>query len=86
MPTATATTASAAWSRCAPTTPGVPRFALLDRSGNVRSYVTPATGVNLHKYVGQEVGVVGRRGYIPEQKAQHVMANHITVLDGQVLR
>jgi hypothetical protein len=70
----------------APTQPGVPRFALLDPSGNIRSYVTPATGVNLHKYVGQEVGIVGRRGYIPEQKAQHVMANHITVLDGQVLR
>ncbi|MCC6124765.1 MAG: SH3 domain-containing protein [Pirellulales bacterium] len=70
----------------APTTPGVPRFALLDDAGNVRSYVTPSTGVNLHKYVGQQIGVVGRRGYMPEQKAQHVTANRVTVLEGQALR
>jgi hypothetical protein len=70
----------------APTTPGVPRFALLDGAGNVRSYVTPSTGVNLHKYVGREIGVVGRRGYMPEQKAQHVTANHVTVLEGTTLR
>ena len=70
----------------APTTPGVPRFALLDDAGNVRSYVTPSTGVNLYKYVGQEIGVVGQRWYIPDQKVQHVTANHITVLDGPMLR
>jgi hypothetical protein len=70
----------------APTKPGVPRFALMDEAGNVRTYVTPATGVNLQKYVGQEIGIVGHRGYIPEQKAQHLTASHITVLDGQVLR
>jgi hypothetical protein len=64
----------------------VPRFALLDEEGNVRSYVTPSTGVNLYKYVGQQIGVVGQRGYMPEQKAQHVTASHITVLDGQVMR
>jgi hypothetical protein len=69
-----------------PTKPGVPRFALLDDAGNVRTYVTPSTGVNLQKYVGQEIGIVGHRGYIPEQKAQHLTASHITVLDGQVLR
>jgi hypothetical protein len=70
----------------APTTPGVPRFALLDEAGNVRTYVTPSTGVNLHKYVGQQIGIVGQRGYIPEQKAQHITASHVTVLDGNVLR
>ena len=70
----------------APTTPGVPRFALLDEAGNVRCYVTPSTGVNLYKYVGQQIGVVGQRGYMPEQKAQHVTASHVTVLDGQMLR
>jgi SH3-like domain-containing protein len=70
----------------APSTPGVPRYALLDESGKVRSYVTPSTGVNLNKYVGQQIGVVGQRGYIPDQKAQHVTASRITVLDGKVMR
>jgi hypothetical protein len=72
--------------RVPPVTPGVPRFAVLDPSGNVRAYVTPSTGVNLYKYLGQDVGIVGQRGYIPDQQAQHVTASHITPLDGQVLR
>jgi hypothetical protein len=72
--------------RMPPITPGVPRFALLDEAGNVRCYVTPSTGVNLHKYVGQQIGVVGQRGYIPEQKAQHVTATHVALLDGPTLR
>jgi SH3-like domain-containing protein len=70
----------------APKTPGIPRFALVDESGKVRSYVTPATGVNLQKYVGQQIGIVGQRGYIPDQKAQHLTANRITILDGNVMR
>ncbi len=70
----------------APTTPGVPRFALMDEAGNVRTFVTPSTGVNLYKYVGQEIGVVGQRGYIPDQKARHLTASHVTVLDGRMLR
>jgi uncharacterized protein YraI len=72
--------------RVPPVTPGVPRFAVLDPAGNVRAYVTPSTGVNLYKYLGQDVGIVGQRGYIPDQKAQHVTASHITPLDGQVMR
>ena len=38
---------------------GAPRYALVDRSGDVRCYVTPAPGVRLQNYVGQEVGVTG---------------------------
>jgi hypothetical protein len=70
----------------APKMPGVPRFALFDDSGNVRCYVTPSTGVNLRKYEGQQIGIVGQRFYIPEQKAQHITASHVTVLEGPVLR
>jgi hypothetical protein len=65
---------------------GAPRYALVDASGDVRCYVTPAPGVNLQNYLGQEVGVTGTRGYMPEQRASHIMARHVTPLEGSVLR
>jgi hypothetical protein len=65
---------------------GAPRYALLDDTGDVRCYVTPAPGLNLRGYVGKQVGVTGTRGYMPEQHASHLMARHIAVLDGILLR
>ncbi|MBN2473188.1 MAG: SH3 domain-containing protein [Pirellulales bacterium] len=65
---------------------GAPRYALVDRDGQVRCYVSPAPGMNLRYYVGQEVGVSGTRGYMPEQRAHHVMAQHVNVLDGGRIR
>jgi uncharacterized protein YgiM (DUF1202 family) len=63
---------------------GSPRFALVDEAGNVRYYVTPAPGVNLQNYVGRQVGITGTRGYMPEQKAQHITARHISSLETQM--
>jgi hypothetical protein len=63
---------------------GAPRYALVDEAGNVRYYVTPAPGVNLQSYVGRQVGVTGTRGYMPEQKAQHIMARHVTSLENRI--
>jgi hypothetical protein len=60
---------------------GAPQYALVDDGGNVQCYVSPAPGVNMQAYVGQRIGVVGIRGYITEQRAQHVMAKHVTSLD-----
>jgi hypothetical protein len=65
---------------------GAPRYALMDTSGDVRCYVTAAPGVNLQNYIGQQVGVTGTRGYMPEQRAVHVMARHVTPLEGSMLR
>ena len=48
----------------------------------MRCYVTPAPGVNLQHYVGRQVGVTGTRGYMPEQHASHIMARHVTPLEG----
>jgi uncharacterized protein YraI len=61
--------------------PGGPQYALLDERGSVRSYVTPAPGVNLRPFVDQNVGVSGQRGYIPDLQKQHVSAQRITLLD-----
>ena len=64
---------------------GAPRYALTDQSGDVRCYVTPAPGVHLQDYVGREVGVIGTRGYMPEQRASHIMVRHVTPLEDQTL-
>jgi uncharacterized protein YgiM (DUF1202 family) len=63
---------------------GSPRYALVDEAGNVRYYVTPAPGVNLQNYVGRQVGITGTRGYMPEQRAQHITARHISSLETQM--
>jgi uncharacterized protein YgiM (DUF1202 family) len=66
---------------------GTPRYALLDQTGEVRFYITPAPGVNLRNYLGQEVGVSGTLGFLPEQQRQHVTARRIIPLsDSSLLR
>lgn len=66
---------------------GTPRYALLDETGEVRFYITPAPGVNLRNYLGQDVGVTGTLGFLPEQQRQHVTARRIVPLsDSQLLR
>jgi uncharacterized protein YgiM (DUF1202 family) len=65
---------------------GTPRYALLDQTGEVRFYITPAPGVNLRNYLGQEVGVSGTLGFLPEQQRQHVTARRIIPLSDSSLR
>jgi len=60
---------------------GAPQYALVDDNGKVQCYVTPAPGVNMQYYLGRRIGVSGVRGFIAEQRAQHVMAKNITPLD-----
>lgn len=62
---------------------GSPQYALLDKSGRLRSYVSAAPGVNLQRYLGHEVGVTGLQGYLPEMAAQHVMAKRVTLLENK---
>jgi hypothetical protein len=42
--------------------------------------------VNLRSYVGRQVGITGIRGYMPEQRASHVMARHVSLVEGTVLK
>ena len=60
---------------------GAPRYALLGESGEVLCYVSPALGVNLRHYLGHQVGVNGNKAYVFQQRAPHVMAKHVNLLD-----
>ena len=66
--------------------PGGPQYEIVDAQGNLRCYVSPAPGVNLRSYVGQQVGITGIRGYMPEQRATHIMARHVSVVEGTTIR
>ncbi len=63
-----------------------PRYALVDESGDVVSFVTAAPDLNLQPYLGRRIGVNGRRGFMPEFRKAHVAANRVTPLTGSVLR
>jgi hypothetical protein len=58
--------------------PNAPRYALVNSTNEVVSFVTPAPGVNLQIFEGQYVGIVGQRGYMPELKKPHVTAQRIS--------
>ena len=53
---------------------------LIDRRGNVISYVTPTPNINLRPYVDRQVGINGQRGFMPELQKSHITAQRITVL------
>ncbi len=58
-----------------------PKYALVDANGDVKAFITPTLGLNLHSYLGQRVGLTGTRGYMPELKRPHITASRITPLD-----
>ncbi len=59
-----------------------PRFALVDHRGEVISFVTPARGVTLDTLIGRKIGVNGTRGYMPEYRRPHVVAERVAIVDG----
>ena len=66
--------------------PGDPQFALLNPQGQVAYYVSPSPGVNLRRFLNQEVGINGALGYLPEQRTRHVTAQRVTSVDDRLLR
>jgi uncharacterized protein YgiM (DUF1202 family) len=61
--------------------PNAPPYAIVNSDRVVLAFVTPAPGVNLRPYVGQQVGVSGQRGFIPELNKPHITAQRINPLD-----
>jgi uncharacterized protein YgiM (DUF1202 family) len=66
--------------------PGAPQFALVNAQGQVVTFVTPSPDVNLQSFIGQQIGVTGSRGYIPEFRRAHVTAGRVTPLYERTLR
>ena len=62
--------------------PGAPKFALVDKQGQITSFVTPKPGVDLQPLLGKRLGVRGSRGYIPEYKREHVTAERVAMISG----
>ena len=58
-----------------------PPYALVDANGRVLKYVSPSPGLNLHRYLGKQIGVMGQRGYLPSIEARHVTAHRVIQLD-----
>lgn len=66
--------------------PRLPQFALVDSTGQVAAYVSPAPGVNLRRYLNQDVGINGTLGYLPERQATHLTAKRIVPVAHEQLR
>lgn len=60
---------------------GGPQYALLDATGGVRSFVTPAPGVNLRPYLDKHIGVHGQRSYLTDMQRQHISVQRVSVLE-----
>ena len=61
--------------------PGTPQFALVNAQGQVVTFITPTPDVNLQPFIGQQIGVTGSRGYIPEFRRAHVTAARVAPLN-----
>ena len=59
---------------------GQPEYAITDDRGNTLAYVTAVPGVNLRRYLRQPVGLKGRRGYLSELAANHIVVERVVSL------
>jgi len=67
--------------------PNAPKFALVDANNKVVSFVSPGPGVELQAYVGQQIGVMGSKGYMPELAGNpaHITATTVGTTDPAVI-
>lgn len=56
------------------------QYALVDGEGKLLAFVSPAAGFNPRAYLGQQVGVYGRRGFVGELRAPHIAAEKMIKL------
>jgi hypothetical protein len=59
-------------------------FAVVDADGQPLCFISPAPGLNLHRYENKQVGLYGRRGYLEELKKPHLVAERVIELDGRL--
>lgn len=58
-----------------------PPYALLDSEGRILQFVSPAPGLNLHRYLRKEIGVYGERSFATALSKPHVTAQRVVELD-----
>ncbi len=58
-----------------------PPYALLDRQGQILTFVSPAPGLNLHRYLRKEVGIFGQRSRAEFLNKPHLTADRIVDMD-----
>jgi hypothetical protein len=58
-----------------------PPYALLDKDGKILSFVSPAPGLNLNRYLRKEVGVFGQKSRALFLKKPHLTADRIVDID-----
>jgi hypothetical protein len=63
--------------------PGAPPYALVNEENTTLSYLTPAPGRNVHRYLGRQVGIIGERSYVPHLDAPHVTVRRVVDLERQ---
>jgi hypothetical protein len=56
-------------------------YAVVDSEGNPLCFVSPSPGLNLNRYLNQQVGIFGRRGYLEDLKKPHVVAERVIDLE-----
>lgn len=54
--------------------PDAPPYAITDSAGRTLSYITPSAGINLRRYLNQEVGLYGRVAYDTSLETPHLIA------------
>jgi hypothetical protein len=60
---------------------GQTSFVLQDESGKITHVITPAPGVNLHRFLQSKVGLVGQKGFHKQFQLDHVTAERVVRLD-----
>lgn len=63
--------------------PDLPRFALTDAQGRILHFVSPSPGINLRRYMRQEVGIVGPSQPGRSGEANRLVADRVVVLNRQ---
>ena len=61
----------------APARPGTPRYMLIAPSGKFLTYLDAAPGVNLEGAVGQPMGLIGRRYFEPNVRAELIVVRQM---------
>lgn len=61
--------------------PGAAPYAIYDAEGHRLTFVSPAPGLNLTRFIDKEVGLYGKRGYIEALATPHLTAEKVIDLE-----